>query len=271
MNVACSDFKRLARVGAAGLALQFGLVRAIGQPAVVTTTLETNRLVVGASTRLHVYAHIADAERDHVQQIFSWDLDLLVSSNAMVRIDAGQLVRPRSDNDPQLSSSGRLQGANLLDVHDTFLTLTNAGLDEPVELFSVPLVASAPGDAQVFVQPGTGRAETGGDVVLAPTGDGAPLIGADYSGAAGWLHVDAPLQSVTAGIAQTLLPGGHGRLITISFPTSPGNDYTVEYRSGLDPGAVWEPLPAAPHNNGFADDTNAVPARFYRVRTVRTR
>jgi hypothetical protein len=251
-----------------GLAICCGQDFAVGQPAVVTALLETNRIEVGGSTRLHVYARVSDEQRTRALQIFSWNVDVLVSSNSVVRIDAGQLQRPRSDRDPQLSSTGTLDESGLRGVHDTFLSLTNAGMAQPVELFSVPIVALAPGQATLFLQPGTGSVQTGGDVIVALLDEtGPPLVGADYSGAIARLAVLRPLESVTAGIAQTLLPGGRGRLITISFPVASENDYSVEYRSTLN--SLWQSLPGAPHNAGFADDTNAAPQRFYRVRAVR--
>jgi len=61
-------------------------------------------------------------------------------------------------------------------------------------------------------------------------------------------------------------PAGSGTLVHLSFPTAPGNTYTVEYRNSLAAGPDWQPLPGGPHNTGSVVESNQDTQRFYRVR-----
>ena len=248
------------------LALVLGFpLRAYAQPVLVTAQLETNRLAVGASTVLHVFAQIGPEHQGGYAQIFSWSVDV-ITDGAAARLDSVHLLRPNSDNDPQTSSAGTLEGLNLRSVRDTFLNLTNAGRTAPVELFSVPVIAVEPGQATIAIQAGSGSDDP--DFVIAPIGDGPTLTGGDYQNARVQLQVLAPLTNLFATIAQTTLPANQGLLITISFPKVDGYDYTVESSAALGVNAQWQALPNAPHNLGFADDTNSVPLRFYRIKAI---
>jgi hypothetical protein len=235
---------------------------------IVSSTLDTNRLVAGSSTVLHVFARIAPDQQTNGLQIFSWDIDLISLGDPCVRIEAAQLLRPTSDNDPETSSAGTQDGSNLRSIHDTFLDLMGAGHDQPVELFSVPIAAISPGKVTLAIQAGTGSEEMGGDFVVQPSGDGPPLIGGYYSAARVDLEITAPLTNLTSRITQTPLPQSDGRLITITFPVLAENDYVVEYTPSISTPVLWQPLPNPPHNAGFADDTNSQPRRFYRVRVM---
>jgi hypothetical protein len=234
----------------------------------VTAQLETNRLPVGGSTTLHVFAQIAPDYRGGYARIFSWNVDALLSGSPAGRFDPATLVRPNSDNDPQSSSAGTVDDRNLRSIRDSFLNSTNAGRDTPVELFSVALLALAPGSVYIALQPGTFADEP--DFTVDPIGEGPTLTGGDYQQAHVQLDMYAPLE-FSANISQTVLPANQGRLITISFPTSSGFNYTVESVTNTalpTPQPIWQPLPNSPHNQGFADDTNSVPRRFYRVRAM---
>lgn len=240
------------------------------QSVIVTAALETNRLAPGATTLLTVYAQVAPEFRATSDQIISWYVDLLALDDTIAVLDPAQLVRPLSDNDPLTSSSGTPAGPNLRAIHDTFLNTTNAGVQQPIELFSIPVRALAPGVAAFAVQAGTEDPNLAADFLVAPIGDGPLLTGGDYTSARVELRVIAPLTNLLASITQTALPENRGQLITIRFPVSPENSYTVEYRDKIAAAGalVWQPLPNAPHNLGYADDTNTVPARVYRVNVM---
>lgn len=65
--------------------------------------------------------------------------------------------------------------------------------------------------------------------------------------------------------------GGDRWQARLQFEAEAGKQYVVEFRDSLDPAdhcVAWRPLPGAPHNAGWAQDDNASPNRFYRVRTL---
>jgi hypothetical protein len=234
------------------------------QPVSVTAQLETNRVQVGASTTLHVFAQIAPEFRGGSARIFSWNVDAISSGP---QFDIANLRRPTSDNDPQTSSSGTPDGLNLRSIRDSFLNITNAGRDTMIELFSVPLLALSPGLGTIAIQAGTLADEP--DFVVEPVGDGPTLTGGDYRQAQVQLEIIAPLTNFVTSISRTPLPENEGLLITVAFPISAGYSYSVEYATNLSTVPSWLTLPNAPHNVGFADDTNTVPLRFYRIRALR--
>lgn len=249
--------------------LLFTFAAALGaQPALVTSQLETNRVPVGASTVLHVFAQIAPEYQGGYAQIFSWNVDALLNGTP-ASFDATGVLRSNSDNDPESSSPGTLDGPNIRSIRDSFLNNTNAGRSEPIELFSVPVKAIEPGTALISIQAGALADEP--DFVVEPIGDGPTLIGGNYQAAQVQLTVLAPLTNIIAKVTQTPLPQNGGNLITISFPTLNDYNYFVEGTTNVIDPVSWQALPNAPYNSGFADDTNSVPFRFYRVRAVLTR
>ncbi len=54
--------------------------------------------------------------------------------------------------------------------------------------------------------------------------------------------------------------------VILTFTTSPGYNYVVEYRDDVTPGTLWQPLPGAPQNSGTVIETNLVSERYYRAR-----
>jgi hypothetical protein len=52
---------------------------------------------------------------------------------------------------------------------------------------------------------------------------------------------------------------------SLGFIPKPGFNYTIQYRDDLVSGPDWQPLPGAPHNDGFLIITNTAPQRFYRL------
>src|SRR5205085_7199580 len=93
------------------------------QPVKVTMLLDTNRVAIGQTTILHVFAEIAPEEKPATLQIFSWYVDLLNDDPAVATADYSQLKRPTSDQDPKISSAGVTDGANRRGIFDTFLNL----------------------------------------------------------------------------------------------------------------------------------------------------
>jgi hypothetical protein len=249
-------------------AFAFHSSSALAQAVIVTVTLDTNRLALGSSATLRAYAQVAPGYRASAAQIFSWYIDLVVSGSNTVELAYSSLQRPASDRDPLTSSAGTRDGPNVRGIYDTFLARTNVGVTEPVELLSIPVRAVAPGVATIAIQAGTAVNGLENDFVVEPIGDGPILTGADYTLARAEIRVTAPLTNVVATISQTLLPENRGRLMTIRFPVVSGNIYAVEYRTALDASTTWQSLPQAPHNTGYADDTNSTPARFYRVKVL---
>jgi hypothetical protein len=235
---------------------------AVAQPVLVTVKLESSQIAVGASTTLHVFAQVAPAQRASVDRIFSWNVDLL-NSNGAIADASGAITKPVSDQDPQISSSGTMDGSNRRSVYDTFMNLPGAGVSAPVELFSVPVKGLAQGSLTLKVQVGTGVPALGADFIVAPLGGGDPLIGADYSQASTTLTVGA---SVCQSHLTPLLAGSPGsRQITINFTLCPGQNHTVEYTDDLlHPN--WQALSGAPQNSGSLTDSAASSHRFYRVR-----
>ena len=165
---------------------------AIGQVAVVTVQLDTNRVAIGEITTLHVFAQIASAQRTNADRIFSWYVDLLNDNGAVAKLKGDELVKPSSDKDPPTSSPGTIDGGNWRGIYDTFINLAAAGTDTPVELFSVPAQGVAPGKTTFNVQAGSGVPGLAADFIVAPLGNGDALIGGDYSAASIALEVIGP-------------------------------------------------------------------------------
>ena len=239
--------------------------KASAQAVAVTASLETNRLDVGGSTTLHVFAQIVPALRPSTDRIFSWYVDLLDPVSAVAVPDLAHLKKTTSDQDPATSSNGVANGTNQRGIYDTFLNLANAGRDNPVELFSVPIKAVAAGHARFSVQPGTGVPALGADFIVAPTEAVDPLLGADYTAATADLDVITTAIDVQVLINRSPLPSGPGSLLTLTFPVLAGHSYTVEAAATVV-STNWQALPNPPHNTGSVTDTNTLRQRFYRVR-----
>ena len=235
------------------------------QSVAVTLRLDTNRVEVGASTVLHVYAQIVPGKRAGADRIFSWYVDLGNTAGSVASFDFERLGRSTSDQDPRTSSSGVTEGANRRGIYDTFLNLAGAGKESPVELFSVPVRGSAPGQCILYGQAGTGVAGLGVDFLVAPAEGDELLSGGDYSAAQLPLEVIATPPPPTLFIASTLV-ASNSRLLSITFAVNPSREYVVEGRSDFGSGSTWLPLPGAPHNSGTVTDTNLLAQRFYRVR-----
>jgi hypothetical protein len=241
-----------------------GVPRLSAQAVALTMSLDTNRVTVGSTTTLRVYAQIVPALRPTSDRIFSWYVDLQGVNTAAVQGEFARLDTSASDNDPVLSSRGVSQGPDRIGIFNTFLSRDGAGRDGPVLLFSLPLTGRAAGRTTLRVAAGSGVPHLAADFIVAPAGGGEPAFGGDYSVAALELEVVSESCAVRATLAQVTLPGGQNR-VTISFTPCPGFAHVVEFRDALGPGP-WQALPGAPHTAGTVTETNSVPRRFYRVR-----
>ncbi len=252
-------------VVAAILSVQtLGASFARAQAVAVTMRLDVSRIAVDEATTLHVFAQVVPGQRAASDRIFSWYVDLLNSQGAVAQANYSSLQKPTSDKDPKTSSAGATDGFNRRGIYDTFINRAGAGVSEPVELFSVPIAALAPGRATFRVSPGTGQ-PLSADFLVAPKGGGNPLTGGNYDAASIELEV-VPAAACTLKLALAHAPvtGGKNKL-TLTFPPCAGKTHFVEFRDKLNTGS-WQTLPAGPHNTGTVTDTNSVPGRFYRVR-----
>jgi len=228
------------------------------------------QIAAGETTTLHVFAQIVESQRASTDRIFSWYVDLLNSDGAIAKFNADSLMKPTSDRDSRTSSSGATDGANRRGIYDTFLNLADAGHLVPVELFSVPVQATAVGRVSFHVQAGTGVNALAADFIVAPAGGGDPLLGGDYSAASIELEVTSGAICVRpkiTAISRTSQPGGLNQVqITFSAPCV-GQNIFVEFRDELGT-PPWQPLPGGPHNSGSVTDTSTAPRRFYRLRAT---
>jgi hypothetical protein len=136
----------------------------------VTLTLDTNRIEVGQTTILSVFAQVVPGKRSGADRVFAWYIDLLNSSAAVAQADFSRLLKSASDNDPSLSSAGITSGANRIGICDTFLNRAGAGVSAPVLLLSVPVKGIAAGKNTFSVRAGTGLPALTNDFVVAPLG-----------------------------------------------------------------------------------------------------
>ncbi len=239
----------------------------------VTTQFDTNRILVGQSTVLRVYAQVPLADRPNADRIFSWHIDLINTNGPVASANYAAMVKALSDKDPIASSSGTVQGFNLRGVFDTFMNQPGAGVLQPVELLSVAVTGVHPGRTRFMVLPGSGEPLLDYDFLVAPKGGGEdPLFpsGANYAVAFADLEVEPnALPPCTLNLTLTRLAegGGPGGTLKLGFVPCPGYNHVVEETANLGAGA-WTAIPGAPHNSGSVIVLNAQPSRFYRVRAL---
>ncbi len=208
-------------------------------PVTATLKLDHTRLKPGEKTVLRAFGLVTPGVISDSDQIFSWNVDLLVFDSTVARIDAAGLLRPASDRDPATSSAGTPDGADLRGIRDTFLNFPAAGRTEAVELFSVPVIATGSGVARFRLLPGSRGLALESDFLVVPLGDGPIVEGADYTAANVVLNVEnvsiePPL------LAISLTPGGKVRIET-TLPA--GVQWVIEMSGNISSGAVWSALP----------------------------
>jgi hypothetical protein len=235
-------------------------VQAHGQAVVVTARLDTNRIAVGGSTTLHIYAQVAPAYRANADQIFTWYVDVQNTNGTVANANYDAMLKTAA---PSTSSKGITVGSNRKDIYDTFVNRTNAGVAAPVELMAIPVTGVAPGHTRFQVQGGNGLPLTDFLVAIDEFSDLA--TGGDYSAAVADLDVVGSVCSILLHIAPLAISGGPGQRLALTFTPCPGLNHTVEYRAALDDAIGWRPLPGAPHNSGNVTVTNTGPYQFFRV------
>jgi hypothetical protein len=238
-----------------------------GQSVAVFARLDTNAIPVGGSTVLHIQAQVLSNLRTNADRIFSWYVDVLNTNGVVAGGQYASMTKPASDKDPRTSSFGFDDGANHRGVFDTFLNLPGAGVSNVVELMSIPVSGLSAGRTRFLVHAGSGVPSLSQDFIVAPIGGGDPYTGGDYSAAFGDLTVSG---GCDLRLSLTRLSGsGPTAAWSLGFTPCPGFTHTVESTDQPGLGAVWQPLPGAPHNSGSLTVSNVVTARFFRVRAVR--
>lgn len=238
---------------------------AFGQAVAVTAALDAPTIAAGQTTTLRVFAQVKPEFRASADQIFSWYLDVQNTNGSAVAANYAALVKPTSDNDPLLSSTGTADGAHRRGIYDFFITRPGAGVSAPVELMRISITGQVAGRTRFVVSAGTGVDGFGADFLVLPLAEGEPLTGGDYTAAFADLVVTG-----TAGCVPELqmapLAGGPAGTWQLSFTPCVGRTHTVESRVGLEAGGTWTALPGAPHNSGSLTVTNNATSRFFRVR-----
>lgn len=231
-------------------------------PVLVTLQGDVARLAPGGTSVVRAFARIAPAFRTVADRIFSWNVDLLVLNREVAVVEPATLVRPRSDQDPILGSTGIVDGVQIRGIRDSFLELEGAGVGEAVELFSVTLRAIAPGVCTLRLRAGTLGVEAGPDFLVLPLGDEDAWSGADYSGATWTIEVAGG--TVTPPRLR-VAPGVNGSL-KIEVEGDAGSTVGLEESDDIGIGAAWRR--AAQGLAGAAvltlDVTPSAPRRFYR-------
>lgn len=236
-----------------------------GQAVVVTAQLDSDSIPAGGTTTLRVFAQVVPGLRPTSDRIFSWYLDVNNTDAAAATANFAAMLRPASDNDPFVSSTGFTQGANRRGIYDTFMNLPGAGVTNAVELMRIPITGVAAGQARFSITAGTGVPQLESDFFVAPVGGGDPYLGGLYSGAVVDLQVTGG--SACNPVLQIIrLP--NGTQAQLSFTPCPGRTHTIEGLTAIDGVATWQALPGAPHNSGSVTVNLSGPQRFFRVRVA---
>src|SRR5215510_12940618 len=89
-----------------------GTANGTAQAVAVTVSLDNASITAGGSTVLHVFAQVTPALRSSADRIFSWYIDVLNNNGAAASANYAAMLKPASDNDQQVSSTGITQDAN---------------------------------------------------------------------------------------------------------------------------------------------------------------
>lgn len=235
-----------------------------GQAVAVTAQLDSNSIAVGGTTTLRVFAQVVPGLRSTSDRIFSWYLDVN-NTNAAAAANYAAMLKPASDNDPFVSSTGFTQGANRRGIYDTFMNRPGAGVNDAVELMRIPITGVAAGQTRFSISAGTGVPQLEADFFVAPIGGGDPYLGGLYTGAVVDLQVTGG-SACNPVLQISRLPNGTQALI--SFTPCSGRTHTVEGLTAIDGVATWQALPGAPHNSGSVTVNLSGPQRFFRVRVT---
>lgn len=245
-------YTRIARTAV----LLLGVVNALGQAVDVTVSLDHATLVPGLSTTCRVFAVVRPTYSNLSDRIFSWYVDLVCSNATAAQPDYANLQMPTGDNMAQVASSGQTVGSARCGIRNTFMNLPGAGVGKAVELFRVPVNASALGQTTFRVRAGTTATNMSSDFIVAPLGGGSPYTGGVYTAASATL-------TVQGRPAVSIRPAGAG--VRLDYPVVPGLRHEMQFRDDLLSGPAWAPLAGAPHNGGSLTNTPPGATRFYRV------
>ncbi len=254
-----------------GAALVLGLASLTAHPSsaqsvIVTVRLDKPSVAPGEQTTLRVLAQVAPALRPRSQQLFSWHIDLVQESVAVADLTIASLDRPASDRVSTTSSSGNVDGNTVRGIFDTLAGRPTAGVLEPVELLTVPVVGRRAGTATFRVNAGTGPAGLSGDFLVAGLNPDETWSGGDYAIATATIEVKAAdPEPPTLAISIDRSIGGPAGTVVLGFPVVTFRTYLVEFTETLGPEPPWQPLPDAPHNSGRVTDPVAAGPRFYRL------
>ena len=226
----------------------------------VNVTIEADdvALAVGESTMVTVYGQIDAAIEGDSDRIFSWYIDVLNDNGGVVGGYAN-VQTPSSDNTPQTSHDGTVEGAHLRGIHDTFLNHPGAGKGTRVVLVRFEVTALVAGSATFSVDAGSTVGPLS-DFLVAQSGGGS-FAGGIYTEASVEITVTGELDLSGLDLRVT----STGNQADLSFHPIPGFDHTVQSSETLLP-LSWVDLPGGPHNAGIASQVVAgIPRRFFRV------
>jgi len=233
------------------------------RPVVVTLRADAVSLNPGEGTTVRAFAQVSPGFQARADRIFTWNLDLLILAPEVIALEAGSLVRPRSDRDPILGSAGTMDGSNLLSVRDSFLNLEGAGVASSIELFSVRVKAVEPGAGLMRLRAGTIGTDSSPDFLVLPLGDEEPWSGADYTaatvsiGVGGGGTVEAPRLRVERAA---------NGVIRVTVEGTAGTSVALEEAERIGGGVSWRRVGASAAGSAtltFETPVGAAP-RFYR-------
>lgn len=233
-------------------------------PVQATLRVDRANLGIGETTVIRAFAQVDASLRSTADRIFSWNVDLLSLDPEVAVPDPGSLVRPVSDKDPVLGSTGLVDGPHLRGIRDSFLELPGAGLAQAVELFSVAVRALTPGKATFRLRAAVAGGGLDPDFLVLPIDDRDAWSGAGYEGAV----VTVTVNGTGAGTPPTLRigPGAVGA-VRIEAATVAGSRVALEESDGLEAGAVWKRVAESADGTAVVsyETKSTAPRRFYRA------
>ena len=234
-----------------------------GPPVAVTLRADATSLNPGESTTVRALAQVSLGFRALADRIFTWNLDLLVLSPEVIVLEAGSLIRPRSDLDPILGSVGTVDGPNLLGVRDSFLNLEGAGIATTIELFSVRVKAVESGAGLMRLRVGTLGADSSPDFLVLPLGEEEPWSGADYTAATVTIGVGGGGTPEAPKLRMDRTANG---MIRVVVEGAVGSSVALEESDRIGVGVSWRRVGESPAGSAtftFETPVGAAP-RFYR-------
>lgn len=141
----------------------------------VTVSVDKDRIDIGETATLSVFAQIMSPHDDAGNGIFGWDVDLRVGDTAVLGLDPASLDRSGWTGNAMTSSSGTPVSWGLDAIYDTGESSTELGIGSPVRLFSITFEGASEGITTLTIEPDM---VSGADFV-----SWGGNVGGDYSGA----------------------------------------------------------------------------------------